>query len=175
MNQKHIGIILIIVSLAMAVLVGIIQIREEAYIQEIMETQGSCFLEDGTCLHARSLPLYVFAWAITGAIFLFGLYLAFFDKTQEYITEHQIKVSSALESASKKDEFKAYLSGFTEEEQKILSAVREQEGIKQSTLRYRTSMSKTSLSLLLKSLEARDIVSRKDSGKTKEVYLVKKF
>ena len=52
---------------------------------------------------------------------------------------------------------------------------RSQEGIKQSTLRYKTDMSKTTLSLMLKSLEERKFVKRKPSGKTNQVYLVKKF
>ena len=44
-----------------------------------------------------------------------------------------------------------------------------------SPLRYRLNMSKTQLSLMLKVLEERDIVKRAESGKTKKLYLVKKF
>jgi len=50
-----------------------------------------------------------------------------------------------------------------------------QEGIKQSTLRYKTGMSKTFLSLLLKHLEEKDIIYRKEDGKTKRLYLKNKF
>jgi len=153
--------------------------NNEAFIQDYMAKEGTCYLEDGTCLHKKDLPLYVFGWAVSGALFLFGVYLTFFDKTQKMITEHQIKVSSALESAKKqereKDEFKAYLAGFNEEEQKVLRATKDQEGIKQSTLRFRTNISKTALSLILKGLEEKSIISRKPAGKTKEIYLIKKF
>ena len=85
------------------------------------------------------------------------------------------EVASALKEAKEKDVFQAYLAGFSEEEQKVLKAVKEQEGIQQSTLRYRINMPKTSLSLLLKSLEEREIITRKEHGKTNEIFLVRKF
>ena len=179
MDQKHIGIILMVVSLLLASFVYLIQSDSEAFAQDYMAKEGTCYLDDGTCLHKKNLPLYISGWAVSGALFLFGIYLTFIDKTQKILAEHQIKVSSALESAKKqdreKDEFNAYLAGFDEEKQKILKAIKDQEGIKQSTLRYKTNISKTALSLILKELEDRKIISRKPSGKTKEVYLVKKF
>ncbi|MBD3164626.1 hypothetical protein GF323_05495 [Candidatus Woesearchaeota archaeon] len=175
MNQKQIGTIVIIIGVILAVFVYLAQQREEAYIKNLVQEKGSCFLEDGTCLHERSLGLYIVGYILSAGLIILGLYLLLFDKTQKLLAEQQARVSSALEKASKKDEFNAYLSGFSKEEQDILKAVREQEGIKQSTLRFRTGISKTKLSLLLKSLEERDVVKRKTAGKTNEVYLRKKF
>ncbi len=179
MNQKHIGVLLIILAVFIASFVLVSKFKEEVIIKEIVQENGSCFLDDGTCLHERNLGLYVFGFGMAGAILLFGFYLTFFDKTQQLIAEHQIKVSKALAAAKKqereKDEFRAYVAGFNEEEQKILKAVKDQEGIKQSTLRFKTNISKTALSLILKSLEEREIISRKPAGKTKEIYLIKKF
>ncbi|MFH1641780.1 MAG: hypothetical protein ABIC04_02680 [Nanoarchaeota archaeon] len=179
MDQKHIGIILLIVSILIGSFVFIVQANNEAFTQEYMAKEGTCYLEDGTCLHKKDLPLYIFGWAMAGALFLFGIYLSVFDKTQEMITQHQIKISGALESAKKqerdKDEFNAYLAGFSAEEQNVLKAIKDQEGIKQSTLRFRTNNSKTALSLILKGLEEKKIISRKPAGKTKEIYLIKRF
>jgi uncharacterized membrane protein len=95
------------------------------------------------------------------------------------LQEQHREISHALKEAKietkQKDEFKAYLSAFSDDEQKVLLAIREQEGIQQSTLRFRTGMSKTSLSLMLKSLEEKGIISKKESGKTNKIYLRKKF
>jgi ribosomal protein S25 len=179
MDQKHVGIILIIASVLMGSFVYVLQSESKQYADEYMLREGTCFLEDGTCLHARNMPFFVFGWGISAALFLFGIYLSFIDKTQKVLAENQLKLSSALESAKKqereKDEFSAFLAGFDDEKQRVLKAVKEQPGITQSTLRYRADISKTALSLVLSELEEKAIIRRKPSGKTKEVYLVKKF
>jgi uncharacterized membrane protein len=119
--------------------------------------------------------LFLTGIGISVILLALGGYLVFFDKTQQKLAEHQVKVSSALKEAKQKDEFTAFLAGFNETEQKVLKAIKDQEGIKQSTLRYRTDISKTSLSLLLKSLEERKIIYREKAGKTHQVFLKKQF
>ncbi|HII72008.1 TPA: MarR family transcriptional regulator [Candidatus Woesearchaeota archaeon] len=180
MNQRHIGIILIIVGLLLASLIYVVKVREDDYIRLVMQKESSCFLDDGTCLHAdREIMVYVFGWALALALIIFGVYLGFIDKTQKHLEKHQRTITRALQEAKaqekSKDEFSAFLAGFGEDEQKVLKAIREQDGIQQSTLRYRTGLSKTALSLMLKEFEKKGIISRKESGKTNEVYLQKKF
>jgi uncharacterized membrane protein len=176
MNQKQIGTILIIIGILLGGFVYFAKSREDAAIKLFVQEQGSCFLEDGTCLHAsQEISLYIIGWILSAALIVLGGYLIFFDKTQKVLAEHQLKVSSALQEAKKDDKFEAFLAGFPKDEQDILKAIKEQEGIQQATLRFRTGISKTKLSLLLKSLEEREIISRKSSGKTNEVYLRKKF
>jgi uncharacterized membrane protein len=179
MNQKQIGIILIVIGILMSIFVFYVKVENEQHIALLVSETGTCFLKDGTCMHNQGQILYILGWVLSASIIILGIYLIFFDKTQKVLAEHQVKVSRALEEAKKqdkeKDEFKAFLSGFNEDEQKILLAIREQEGIQQSTLRFKIGMSKTSLSLLLKSLEDRGIISRKESGKTNQVFLKKKF
>ena len=176
MNQKQIGAILIITGVIIAAFVFFAKAKEDAAINLIIHERNSCYLDDGTCLHEdRDLTIYIVGWILSGALILLGIYLAFFDKTQKLLAEHQVKVSAALNEASRKDEFNAFLAAFDKDEQNILKAIKDQEGIQQSTLRYKTGISKTKLSLLLKSLEERDIIKRKVSGNTNEVFLRKKF
>lgn len=180
MNQKQIGAILIIFGILIAGFTYLAKAREDSYINSYISEKGSCFLDSGKCLHEdRDYTLYVFGFAIALSSIIFGLYLALFDKTQETLARHQETVSKALENAKKfekeKDEFTAFLSGFTEDEKSVISAIHEQDGILQSTLRYRTGITKASLSVMLKSLESRGIISRKEEGKSNKVFLRKKF
>ncbi len=180
MNQKQIGVIVIVLGILIGAFIYFAKAQEDFYIKELMKENDSCFLDDGTCLHAdRNLMIYVFGWVISAALIILGIYLFVFDKTQEKLEERTVLVSEALKEAKSneknKREFEAFLAGFSEDERKVLIAIKEQDGIKQSTLRYRTDMSKTTLSLMLKSLEERKIVKRKPAGKTNNVFLIKKF
>ncbi|MFH1770781.1 MAG: hypothetical protein ABH828_04450 [archaeon] len=176
-TSKHAGIILIIIGLVVVTLAFAAKTKEDFYIESLIEaSDGVCILENGYCLHEdRNWTGYIVSWTIGISSILIGLYLIFFEKSYEKFQHEQKSFAKEIKQAKKKDEFAAYLAGFSEEEQIILKAVHEQDGIKQSTLRYRTGMSKSTLSLLLNSLENRDTISRKISGKTKEVYLRKKF
>ncbi|MBT5023326.1 MarR family transcriptional regulator [Candidatus Woesearchaeota archaeon] len=179
MNQKQIGSIIIIIGILLLIFTSFSKIQADKEIMNVVEKTGTCFLEDGTCLHARTSNYFIVGIILSSALIILAIYLVFFDKTQELILKQNQEVSIALRDAKKndksKDEFNAFLAGFDEDDRKILAAIKEQDGIKQSTLRFRTGISKSTLSLLLKKLEEKEIISRKPSGKTNEVYLRKKF
>ncbi len=180
MNQRMIGAIVLIVGILVAGFTSVAKAREDRAIGLLIEERSSCYLDDGTCLHEdRDYAPFTVGWVIAAALAILGVYLLLFDRTQQTLAQQHLAVVEALKEAKRqersKDEFTAFLAGFSEEEQRVLKAVKEQEGIKQSTLRYRADMSKSSLSLLLASLEKRGLVSRKAAGKTNQVYLRKKF
>jgi len=175
MNQKQLGFTLICIGILLTLFIYFAKEREDYYVEHIIESQGGICYVGGTCLHEREYMVYYFGALLTSALAILGVYLIFFNKSQELLLKQHKEVASALREAKDKDEFHAYLAGFSEEEQKVLKAVHEQEGIQQSTLRYRTGIAKTSLSLLLKSLEERGIISKKEHGKTNQVFLVRKF
>jgi uncharacterized membrane protein len=170
MNQRQIGIILIIVGIILAGIIYSIKAREDTYINSLIDERGSCFLADGTCLHNRDMLAYTIGWIFSASIFLLGIYL---------LSEQNLMISDALLETKRlekeKSGFSAFLSGFSDDEQAVLKAIKEQDGILQSTLRYRTGMSKSTLSLMLNSFEGRGLITKKEAGKTNKVFLRKKF
>ncbi|MBR9690826.1 hypothetical protein GOV08_04025 [Candidatus Woesearchaeota archaeon] len=181
MNQKQIGVIVLIIGVILSIFVYSSKVREDQNIELVIKLQnGSCYLEDGTCLHQdRDFSLFIIGAFMSIAMIVLGLYLLIFDKTQVLLAKQQVEVSAALKDAKTKEkktnEFEAFLSGFNSYEKKVIRTINSQEGILQSTLRFKIGMSKTALSLLLSDLEKRKIISRKKKGKTNQVYLIKKF
>lgn len=99
---------------------------------------------------------------------LLGAYLIMNDTTQRRILD---ELGTKREHLGKEEQLALIMSVLTEDERKIISAVREQPGISQATLRLRTNMSKAKLSMLLKELEGRGLVARIEDGKTNAVHL----
>jgi hypothetical protein len=113
MNQKQIGIILILFGIAIAGLALFAKLREDAYINNIIDETGTCYLADDACLHDNpDYTFYILGWTISAAMILLGIYLAIFDKTQKVLAEHQIIVSKALHEANVKNELKMNLEHF---------------------------------------------------------------
>jgi hypothetical protein len=176
MNQKIIGTILLMVGIIITLFVFMVKDREDEYIANYVAVEGTCYLKEDTCLHEdRDYMLYIVGWVISTSLFILGMYILLFDHTAKVIMQNQERITSQLREVKHRDEFKAFLSGFSADEQVVLKVIHEQEGIKQSTLRFKTGFSKTTLSLLLKDLESREIITKKETGKTNEVYLRKKF
>jgi len=188
MNQKQLGTIMFIFSILIGVLFSLHYWQNQKDIAEFMRlSNGTCFNEQGECLHAKLDYVGIAGFALSLLLFSLSMYLLFFDKTerlleqqQKDLHEHHKEATTILKKAEelkqtdhKKEKFNAFLEAFDEKKRIILRAIDDQEGIQQSTLRYRTGLSKTDLSLLLKELEEKNIISRHDSGKTKKVYLRK--
>ena len=169
MDNKKLGIILILMAIFLTSILFIVKSREDAIINKVINEKGSCFLEDGTCLHAdRDITLYILGWIFSAATAALGLYLIFFEKSQKAII-------STLENQKKiqveDEKFNILLKGLDEDEKKIIKAVKGQDGITQQTLRLRADMHKSKLSIVLDGLEKKNLITRKEKGKTKQVFL----
>ncbi|MBI2658777.1 MarR family transcriptional regulator [Candidatus Woesearchaeota archaeon] len=101
-----------------------------------------------------------------------GVYLLFFSTSEEAILkrleeEKNIKVEQ--------NKFELILKAMDENEQKVLKAIKEQDGITQSTLKFRTDLSKSKVSQILTDFEKKHLVKRELKGKTYAVYLAENF
>ena len=137
------------------------------------QTEASCSCtehnEEGFCPHETGTPWQTYIGIlIIGVVAALGLYLIFFDKSQKEIVT-TLKQQKHLQID--KEKFDILMKGLTKEEQTVIKAVKEQDGITQQTLRLRTDMHKSKLSIILDGLEKKSLVARKDKGKTKQVFL----
>ncbi len=168
MDNKKLGIILIIIGLLVAAIVIIFKLQYDSTVNIIISKTGSCFLEDGTCLHESNNLYYIIGGFISAIIIALGIYIKFFEKTQKEILnaleqQKNIKVNE--------EKFDILMKGLTNEEKIIISKIKEQDGIEQNTLRLRTGLHKSKLSIVLGELEKKGLITRKEKGKTKQVFL----
>ena len=169
MENKKLGIILVIIGLLIAGSIYIAKEKDDALINKIVQQEGTCFLEDGTCLHEdRDTTFYFIGWIISAILIALGGYLFFFEKAQKEVIsalkeQKQIKV--------KEEKFDILLKGLNNEEKKVIKSIKDQDGITQQTLRLRTDLHKSKLSIILDGLEKKGLVARKAKGKTKQVFM----
>ena len=74
MKQKEIGFVLIIASILIALFVYNAHQRESDLIREYMEDEGTCYLDDGTCLHERSTNTYILGGIASAGLLILGIY-----------------------------------------------------------------------------------------------------
>lgn len=101
-----------------------------------------------------------------------GVYLLFFSTSEEAILK---RLEQEKNMKVEQDKFDIMLKAMDENEKKVLKAIKEQEGITQSTLRYRTDLSKSKISQILTGFEKKNLVKREEKGKTYSVYLTENF
>lgn len=158
-RERIIGAILIITAIAIFGLCIVVQDALSSAADQVLAVGGDC-TAGGTCLHEQAVN-YVLIGAIPSLIVLLsGVYLSFF-----------LEVSKYKQSRNKDEEFELIMKGLPAEEQEVLRAVRKDDGVTQSTLKYRVSMSKSKLSQTLSELEERELLSRSPKGKTKAIHL----
>lgn len=175
MENKKLGYVMVGVSIILLILLVVMQDT----INRVYDSQIAFYIEKGEpcpmnatvcpyALKARAtLPIYV-GYAIVFGVFAFGIYLIFFSKSEKAVVE-ALKETKKKEGAEER--WKILLSALSEDEKKIMNAVKEQDGISQSTLRLRTDLSKTKLSILLNELERKNLVKKVAKGKINLVYL----
>jgi len=101
-----------------------------------------------------------------------GVYLLFFSTSEEAILK---RLEEEKSMKIEQNKFELILKAMDDNEKKVLKAIKEQDGITQSTLKYRTDLSKAKVSQILTDFEKKNLVKREIKGKTYAVYLTENF
>lgn len=167
MDNKKLGILLIIICIAFGFIVY-------AFNSALADThQASCecedMVEDGFCpMEPRTSWQVYLGTIIITALAALGIYLIFFEKSQKEILS---TLERQKQITKKEEKFEILLKGLSDDEQKVIKAVKEQDGITQQTLRLRTDLHKSKLSIILNGLEKKGLVKKIPKGKTNQIFL----
>lgn len=156
MKNKHLGVILVIISLLVLTTLIVYNLQIKSLIDDLMASSGGSCIIEGECVHEKSLfPLYlgsiVFAFLLS-----LGIYLIFFEKKPMQEEKKKIEIPKDLD----------------EEEKKIIEILNSKEGSAyQSDLIKETGFSKVKITRILDKLEHRKLIDRKRRGMTNLVIL----
>lgn len=181
MNNKKIGLVILGIAIVLSALgIYLRTVLVQTYNSEFDAHSGGTCGATATeaCPHEKINNLL--GPTLIGAILLvmlvaIGVYLIFFEKSQKILEQNQQSIVKTLEETHKQkdseEKFQLLLSALDEDEKNVMKAVRDQDGITQATLRIRTGLSKTKLSIVLSGLEKKDLVKKIAQGKTNQVFL----
>ncbi|MBI5391762.1 hypothetical protein HZB00_02045 [Candidatus Woesearchaeota archaeon] len=163
MEQKKIGVLI----LGISVLLGLIFVGYNAKLNNVSALE-SCNPTAYCAKVSSLLSLTNFFIGIISALLSLGFYLIAFNQ------EEKLVQSFAQEKKALKEEekFNILMKALHPEEQQIMKAVQQEQGITQSMLRIKTDYSKTKLSLILKDLEGKKLIKKEIAGKTNKVYII---
>ncbi len=166
MNNKKVGVLILALSILLLTLFVVII---QSLNQEIRAL--GCFENAGCLTIETSLSIVHFAFGAFGFLFALAFYLLFFSKGEEAIVS---RLEKDTERKLTEEKYSILQKGLDEFEKKVISVVRQEEGITQNTLRLRVDMSKAKLSQVLQNLEKKGLIKRVKKGKTFAIHLKEK-
>ncbi len=116
-------------------------------------------------------PATVISHISIGVVFAtlsLGVYLLFFSKSEEAILQ---RIEGQQNKELIKNKFEILLMGLNEDEKKVLTAIKEQDGITQHTLGIRAGLHKSKLSIIVGILEQKGLIKKEKKGKTNQLFL----
>ena len=193
MHHKKIGTIILIFTVVLAVVLYSLKYQAEKPLRDKIAALGggeSCDHPAGEqCPHqqlSKLLPYTYFGFSVLILLAGLGIYLIIYGQEMKKTYINTIntdllakKIGKSLEASQQKEvqkesseeKFNILLSALDEPEQKVLKAVKEQDGISQSTLKFRTDLTKTKLSMILTSFEKKNLITKVKKGKINLIYL----
>ena len=167
MENKKLGFVILSISVVASVLAfGLMGILGK------QTTSLQCY-PTTECQRVESLlGLSHIAVGLISFIGALGIYLLFFSTSEEAILR---RLEENANNKIEENKFELVLKAMDENEIKVLKAIKEQEGITQSTLKFRTDLSKAKVSQILTDFEKKHLIKRELKGKTYAVYLMENF
>ena len=167
MENKKLGFIIV----AMSILTGILTFSFMNALGK--QTNALQCYPTNECQRVESLMgLSHVAVGLISFIGALGIYLLFFSTSEEAILK---RLEDEKNMKIDENKFDIVLKALDDNEKKVLKAIKEQNGITQSTLKYRTDLSKAKVSQILTDFEKKHLVKREAKGKTYSVYLIENF
>ncbi len=194
MQHKKIGTIILIFTLVLAIVLYSLKYQAEKPLRDKIVALGggeSCdHPTEEQCPHqqlSKLLPYTYFGFSVLILLAGLGIYLIIYgqEMKKNYLDINPELLARRLEKTIEKsqqkeihkesaeEKFNILLTALDEDEQNVLKAIKEQDGISQSTLKFRTDLSKTKLSLVLTSFEKKNLVTKVKTGKINHIYLKK--
>ncbi|MFH1065473.1 MAG: hypothetical protein V1734_03145 [Nanoarchaeota archaeon] len=180
MNQKYIGIGIVIASLIL--LAAIISFRIElnnVTMKVVEENNGVCII-DGSCIHEETAyPVQTYGGIIVASLlFALGVYLTIasrkinLEHSSEHVKAHIEHSKAHMEENVSREEIEKRHSLLNEEEKKIIALLKEADGTMfQSDLVEKSGFTKVKITRILDVLEGKRLVERKRRGMTNVVIL----
>ena len=167
MENKKLGIIILSFSVVATILAfGVMGVLNR------QTTSLQCYPTQD-CQRVESLiGISHIAVGLISFIAALGIYLLFFSTSEEAILR---RLEEEKNMKLQEDKFELVLKGMDENEKKVLKAIREQNGITQSTLKFRADLSKAKISQVLTDFERKNLIRREEKGKTYELFLSESF
>jgi len=167
MESKKLGFLIIGISIVVGFIMFSFMVN--------LNTQGEvlqCNPSD-ECQQVNSLlGLSHIAVGFISFIFALGFYLLFFNKGEEAILK---RLEEEKDNKVQENLFSVALKMLDDNEKNVINAIKEQDGITQTTLRYRTDLSKAKISQILTDFEKKSLIKRIQKGKTYSVHLIQSF
>tara|TARA_Y100000310_G_C20699055_1_gene827988 strand:+ start:1530 stop:2033 length:504 start_codon:yes stop_codon:yes gene_type:complete len=163
MENKKLGFLILGISLVVSILIF-------GYMNGLnTQSQVNNCNPSSECQRVQSmLGLSHVAVGLISFIAALGVYLLFFSTTEDAILK---RLEDEKNLKINEDRFDIMLTTMDGSEKRVISAIKEQDGITQTTLKFRTDMSKSKLSQVLTDLERKNIIKRIEQGKTYGVHL----
>ena len=167
MENKKLGMIILSISILASILAfGFVNILNS------QTTALQCY-PTNECQRVESLVgLSHIAVGLISFIGALGIYLLFFSTSEDAILK---RLEEEKYMKIEGDKFELVLKALDENEKNVLKSIKEQDGITQSTLKYRADLSKAKISQILTDFEKKHLIKRESKGNTYSVHLIENF